>query len=144
MKKVISISLAVFAVLSVAMLLLLRYHFSQDADGAQETTSGCDYFNGEVLELTDEYLIVKPTEEWEGNAAVKVKIPLIQLREDDRGDEFSTTMPTRLYKGDISTLSPGERVRVAYNGETMEESGDEVLIKVVFMLYRLSNVKGHE
>ena len=144
MKKVIPIALAVFVLLSVALLLLWRYHFSQDAKETDEAMGGCKYFNGEVLELTDEYLIVKPTDEWEGNAAMKVKIPLIQLREDDRGDEFSSNMPTKLYKGDISTLSPGEQVRVAYNGKTMEESEDEVLIKVVFMLYRLADISDQE
>ena len=78
---------------------------------------------------------VAPVAQWEWKETTRVKIPAIQLWEDDRGEEYSSQKPTKLFAGNFPDLKPGDQIRVAYNAKSMEWSGEEVLIKVVFMIY---------
>ena len=93
----------------------------QAADVKQNTedVNGSDYFNGEVAEITENGLVLTPVSEWKWSDTAKVRIP-----------------QTKLFDGDYSDIKPGDKIRVAFNGDTMEWSGDEVTIGTVFMLYR--------
>ena len=93
----------------------------QAADVKQNTedVNGSDYFNGEVAEITENGLVLTPVSEWKWSDTAKVRIP-----------------QAKLFDGDYSDIKPGDKIRVAFNGDTMEWSGDEVTIGTVFMLYR--------
>lgn len=101
----------------------------QAADVKQDTedVNGCDYFNGEVVSVTENGLVLTPVAEWKWSDTAKVRIP-----------------QTKLFDGDYSDIKPGDKIRVAFNGDTMEWSGDEVSIGTVFMLYRVSDDVLHE
>ena len=87
-----------------------------------EDVNGCDYFNGEVVKITENGLALTPVSEWKWSDAAKVRIP-----------------QTKLFEGDYSDIKPGDKIRVAFNGNTMEWSGDEVSIRKVFLLFRVSD-----
>lgn len=82
----------------------------------------CDYFNGEVVSVTENGLVLTPVAEWKWSDTAKVRIP-----------------QTKLFDGDYSDIKPGDKIRVAFNGNTMEWSGDEVSIRTVFLLFRVSD-----
>ena len=136
MRKMLYLGLA-FLMISLAVILgLLLYPANQGTEETtQEQRNGCDYFNGEITEITSDCILVQPTDEWQWKNVACVKIPKMQLRMDDRGEEYATEIQTPVFESDVSTLKIGDRIRVAFNSQTFEWEDDEVLIKVVFMIY---------
>ena len=144
MKRIKKICLWFFCILFIVLLFIWRYfagHDLTETDKDEEVSNTCDYFNGEVVEWKEEYLVVKPVAEWKWKDTEKVRIPLQQRREDDRGEEYSMLIPTQLSGGEVTDLKPGDKIRVACNGDTLEWDGDEAVISVVFMLYSLDDEK---
>ena len=89
-----------------------------DNNGEKEAAvNGTDYFNGEILEVTEEYLYVKPTE-WEWDEVARVKIPL-------QGE----------FKFDSSRFQCGDKIRVPFNSNYMEWGDDEVYLSIIFQIY---------
>lgn len=58
-----------------------------------------------------------------------------------QGDDESLQIPLKLHNGEISDLRPGDQVRVAFHAGRMVWTEDAVLLEVVFMLYRLEDIK---
>ena len=141
MKNKKYVAIALLGVICVVLLILWRCHVLLNDEGGkqegakQEASNGCDYFNGEVTEITQNYVLMRPTEEWQWKETSTVKIPKIQSRTDDRGEAYATRMQTPLYNGDVSDLKVGDRIRVAFHAQTMEWEGDTARINVVFILY---------
>lgn len=139
MNKTTNFGLVFLLILLAGILCLLLYPVTQGTEEPmREINSSCDYFNGEIVEITQDCIFVKPTEEWQWQDVACVKIPKMQLRLDDRGEEYATEMQTQVFKSDISTLEIGDQIRVAFNSQSFEWEDDAVLIKVVFMILKLS------
>ena len=82
----------------------------------------CDYFNGKIQQVTEEYLYVEPIEDWEWQTVSRVKLPLNSVNNFD---------PSEWKAGDI--------IRVPYNSTSMEWSEDEVFIGTIFYIYNISD-----
>lgn len=135
MKKIGVICLCGCGVLLLVVLFVLPRFSKPASETKEETTGGCDYCNGEVLEIGEDYLIMKPTDQWQWGDAQRVRIPAT-TRQGDAPYEKSVDTP--LYDGKFSELKVGDQIRVAFNSQTLERSGEEVLIRVVFALFRWS------
>jgi len=130
--------LLILSVLLVAVLVILFLLARGNGDGKEEGRgNSTDYFNGEIVKITEEDLWVKPMEGWKWKETEKVKIPLMQTR----GDDESLQIPLKLHNGEISDLRPGDQVRVAFHAGRMIWTEEDVLLEVVFMLYRLEDIK---
>ena len=135
MKHVKVIGILILTVLFIVLIISLKCCGGNEVMEKEETYNGCDYFNGEILEKSEEYLIIKPTTEWTWKEAERVLIPVTQMR----GDYDTLKISTPLFEGELSELKPGDKIRVAFNAKTMEWLGDDVRVEVVFMLYRLTD-----
>ena len=138
MKYVKTIGILILVVLFIVLVITLKCCSDNEAMEAEETEKVygvCDYFNGEIKEISEEYLVLKPTADWTWEEAKRVLIPVKQMR----GDFDIKTIPTPLFGGELSDLKPGDKIRVAFNAKTMKWLEDDVCIEVVFMLYRLSD-----
>ena len=122
MKKVKTISLVFLAIIFIAMFVLLKKFGRQETPEAETDSNSCAYFNGEVIEVTNHSIYLRPISEWDHEEVVKVKIP-----------------KTRLYEEDSANINPGDKIRVAYNDTTVDIIGDEASIRIVFLLFRLSD-----
>lgn len=122
-KKLIKrVAFIAFAVMfSVGIICLYRMaHNSPAADNNEteaDVNGDIDYFNGKILEVTEEYLYVKPTE-WEWDEVARVKIPL-------QGE----------FKFDSSRFQCGDMIRVPFNSNYMEWGEDEVYLSIIFQIY---------
>lgn len=119
-KRVAFVSFVV--VFFVGIICLYRMaHNSPIADNneteADVNGRNIGYFNGEILEVTEEYLYVKPTE-WEWDEVARVKIPL-------QGE----------FKFDSSRFQCGDKIRVPFNSNYMEWGDDEVYLSIIFQIY---------
>lgn len=132
MEKVKGIILWILVIGFIGLFFLLFLNLPRAPGKEEQDSNKCDYFNGEVLEMTEEYLWIRPDADWSWGEAARVKIPRIQNWEGDVPEQRATT----LAYGDISTLKAGDRVRVAFNSGAMERSGEEVSLQVVFMIFR--------
>ena len=105
----------------VGIICLYRMaHNSPVADNNEteaDVNGDIDYFNGEIIEVTEEYLYVKPTE-WEWDEVARVKIPL-------QGE----------FKFDSSRFHCGDKIRVPFNSNYMEWGDDEVYLSIIFQIY---------
>ena len=126
MKGVKVIGLLILTVLFIVLIISLKCCGGKEVMEKEEIYAGCDYFNGEILEKSDEYLIMKPTAEWTWKEAERVLIPVTQMR----GDYDTMKIPTPLFEGELSELKPGDKIRVAFNAKTMEWLGDDVRVAV--------------
>ena len=122
MEKVKTISLVILAIVFIAMLVLLKKCGRKETPEAETVPNGCAYFNGEVIEVTNHSIYLRPISEWDHEEVVKVKIP-----------------KTRLYEEDSANINLGDKIRVAYNDNTVDIIADEASIRIVFLLFRLSD-----
>jgi hypothetical protein len=122
MEKVKTIGLVILAIVFIAMLVLVKKCGKQETPEAETDSNSCAYFNGEVTEVTNNSIYLRPISEWDHEEVVKVKIP-----------------KTRLYEEDSANINPGDKIRVAYNDNTVDIIEDEASIRIVFLLFRLSD-----
>ena len=122
-------------VVMIGWMALDGKNADRDMNDRQENKGGgsMGYFNGEVLENTEEYILIKPIAEWDWDYEVTVRISTTQVRSDYQPFEIRTP----LSRGDISELKAGDMVRVAFNSNQMVWSDDEVFLEIVFMLFRI-------
>jgi hypothetical protein len=142
MKKFVNVFAICLTVVFVVALVGVRWLIEQPADYSRsgEFYTSIDYFNGEITEVSDEYLVMKPTEEWKWKETTRVVIPATQVR----GDSEPQKIQTPLYEGTWSDLKPGDKIRVGFNAKSMEWTDDVVRISVVFMLYRVTDDESKE
>ncbi len=123
MKKLIKrVAFIAFVLMfSVGIIYLYRMaHVSPVADNYEteaDVNGDIDYFNGEIIEVTEEYLYVKPTE-WEWDEVERVKLPLQGWK-----------------KFDSSRFQCGDKIRVPFNSNHMEWGDDEVYLSIIFQIY---------
>lgn len=108
----------------VAFFLFLQHCVRQLPEEKEPVVNGCDYFNGEILEISEEYLVLKPIKDWTWQTVSKVKIPLKTVKEEQ-----------------ISEVKIADVIRVAFNGNSMEWTDDEVVIRIVFAVFPESESK---
>ena len=106
--------LVILCVALLALIILWRLSAGNESSEKEEANASCDYFNGEVVEITDEYFILKPIAEWTWKETTRVKTPKTNVAQK------------------IVALKTGDLVRVAFNSKAMEWKEDEVLIPVAF------------
>ncbi|MBE5862553.1 MAG: hypothetical protein E7295_06845 [Lachnospiraceae bacterium] len=134
--------LGVLGLLFVGILILLEHNVRPATEEKKEMSKGYNaYFNGEITEVTRDYMIVQPTEGWTWKETSRIKIPATQLRKDDRGEAYDTIVSTQVFKGAFSDLKLGDQIRVVYNENAVEWTENEALLNVVFMLYRLEDIE---
>ena len=119
-KKIKTAFIIILCVTLLALIILWRLSVGDEPAEKEEVRAHCDYFNGEVVEVTDKYFILKPIAEWTWKETTRVKVP--------KADIAQRTV----------TLEIGDRVRVAFNSKAMEWKEDEVLIPVAFAFYPLA------
>lgn len=112
--------LVILCVALLALIILWRLSAGNESSEKEEANASCDYFNGEVVEITDEYFILKPIAEWTWKETTRVKTPKTNVAQK------------------IVALKTGDLVRVAFNSKAMEWKEDEVLIPVAFAFYSLT------
>lgn len=134
MKYVRMIGIVILTMVLIVLIISSEWHGGSKIMEKEESYARCDYFNGEVVETSEEYLALKPIAEWQWKEVKRVIIPMTQ----QRGDLETIKISTPLFEGEVSDLKPGDRVRVAFNAETMECFEDEVSIGVVYMLFRVT------
>ena len=135
MKYVKVIGIVVLAMLLIVLIISSKWYGGSKIVEKEESYAGCDYFNGEVVEISEEHLVLKPIAEWQWIEVKRVIIPVVQ----QRGDYETIKITTPLFEGELFDLKLGDMVRVAFNAETMEWFEDEVSIGVVFMLFRVTD-----
>ena len=140
MKYVKICGISLLAALLIALILALKFCGGEEPTEKEEFHSSVDYFNGEVTEVSDEYLVMKPTAEWTWKETTRVVIPATQVR----GDSEPQKIQTPLYEGTWSDLKPGDKIQVGFNAKSMEWTDDVVRISVVFMLYRVTDDESKE
>ena len=123
-KKIKTAFIIILCVALLALIVLWRLSVGDEPTEKEEVNASCDYFNGEVVEITDEYFILKPIAEWTWKETTRVKTP--------KTDVAQKTV----------ALEIGDQVRVAFNSKAMEWKEDEVLIPVAFAFYPLAE-EGH-
>ena len=123
-KKIKTAFLIILCVVLLALIILLRLSVGNESSEKEEVNNSCDYFNGEVVEITDEYFILKPIAEWTWKETTRVKTPKKNVAQK------------------TVALKTGDLVRVAFNSKAMEWKEDEVLIPVAFAFYPLAE-EGH-
>lgn len=106
-----------------SLFLLKSYGDYSSVEDNESYAATCDYFNGKVLEVTDEYLYVEPIDDWEWSKASKVKIPLKNVN-----------------KYNSSEWKTDDMIRVAFNSSSMEWEENEVFISIVFQIYMISEI----
>lgn len=118
-KRVAFVSFIVVFFIGIICLYRMAHNSpATDNNGEKEAAvNGTDYFNGEIIEVTEEYLYVKPTE-WEWDEVARVKIPL-------QGE----------FKFDSSRFQCGDKIRVPFNSNYMEWGDDEVYLSIIFQIY---------
>ena len=131
MKCVKTICMVFFSVAFIALIIELKWRASSNVVEKEEARSGGDYFNGEIVEVSEKYIVIKPTAEWTWDEASRVVIPVTPL-----GENKPENVQASLFDGDLSELKPGDMVRVAFNAQTMYWAEDEVRIGVVFKMFR--------
>ena len=119
-KKIKTAFFIILCVALVALIILWRLSAGKEPAEKEEFNASCDYFNGEVVEITDEYFILKPIAEWTWKETTRVKIPKTDIAQK------------------MVTLEIGDQVRVAFNSKAMEWKEDEALIPVAFAVYPLA------
>lgn len=141
-KKFVNAFAICLTVVFVVALVGLKWLSEQPTDYSRsgEFYTSIDYFNGEITEVSDEYLVMKPTAEWTWKETTRVVIPATQVR----GDSEPQKIQTPLYEGTWSDLKPGDKIRVGFNAKSMEWTDDIVRISVVFMLYRVTDDESKE
>lgn len=121
-EKIKDVILIFFVLLFIIILILLKFsnrqNFSKKEPDYNNSTA---YFNGEVVEITNNSFYLRPTSEWAHVDVSRVKIPI-----------------TKLFEEDSSTICLGDKIRVACNSNTVDISGDEASIRIVFLLFRLT------
>lgn len=142
MKKFVNAFAICLTVVFVVALVGLKWLSEQPTDYSRsgEFYTSIDYFNGEITEVSDEYLVMKPTAEWTWKETTRVVIPATQVR----GDSEPQKIQTPLYEGTWSDLKPGDKIQVGFNAKSMEWTDDVVRISVVFMLYRVTDDESKE
>ncbi len=124
MEGIIVVALIIFFSVGIIYLYLISNFtplLNNDDKQEVEPNGNIDYFNGEILEITEEYLYVKPIEDWEWEEVAKVRLPLNGWKEFDS-----------------SQFQCGDIVRVPFNSSYMEWGEDEVFLSVIFQIYDLA------
>ena len=133
MKYVKVTGLVALAVAFIALIVALIWHANhRNVVEKEETVYGCEYFNGRLVEISEEYLVIEPTSDWKWDKASRVIIPVTPLGGAYDPEKVQAT----LFEGDMSELKQGDMVRVAFNGKSMHQTGDEVRIGIVFKMFR--------
>ena len=133
MKYVKATGLVALAVAFIALIVALIWHANhRNVVEKEETVYGCEYFNGRLVEISEEYLVIEPTSDWKWDKASRVIIPVTPLG----GAYDPEKVQAMLFEGDMSELKQGDMVRVAFNGMSMHQTGDEVRIGIVFKMFR--------
>ena len=119
-KKIKTPFIIILCIALVALIILLRLSAGNKPAEKEEVRAYCDYFNGEVMEITDTYFVLKPIAEWTWKETSRVRTP--------KTDIAQKTIDLKI----------GDLVRVAFNSKAMEWKEDEVLIPVAFAFYPLT------
>lgn len=118
------------AAFSVVAILACLYCLGQSAEPHRDSkVKCCDYFNGKVVETSEESIWLEPTEGWEYGDVDWSKVSRVEFSKiDDFTGSTIPTLPEELKNGDV--------LRVAYNSNSLEWKGDEAFIGIVFAVYR--------
>jgi hypothetical protein len=113
--KLIYVIFCVLFLILLVLLIILRHGLGEKPEKKEEVVASCDYFNGEVVEITETYFVLKPIAEWNWKEVTRVKIPKTK-----------------------ASFNVGDLIRVAFNSKAMEWKEDEVLIPMTFACYPLT------
>ncbi len=127
-KKILYVAAVLFLVGGMVLLWCWSQNLPEEKEEEKPPNGITPYFNGIVLEVTEEYLYLEPTAEWEWEKAAKVKIP-------SKGD---------FKQFDISRFQVGDMVRVAFNDSYMTYEKDEVVLSIVFGIFDWSEEQQQE
>ncbi len=130
-KKILYAAAVLFLVGGMALLWYWGQNLPEEkVEDRPLNGSTTAYFNGIVLEVTEEYLYLEPIAEWEWEKVAKVKIP-------SKGD-------FKEFDFDTSRFQVGDMLRVAFNDSYMTYEEDEVVLGIVFGIFDWSEEQQQE